>query len=166
MNTFLRIIPALLVSGVIGLLGGCANPSAIKPGTSADELTQKLGKPTEVRPGPQGGESWDYVYGPAGVQSWRFDLDRSRVVSDSTQLLTQERLQRVVAGVTTQDEVKTLLGKPREIVKYREEVAWEWRVAIGPEYGVYVVRFGPNGIATGFNVLRDFKYDGERDSGR
>jgi outer membrane protein assembly factor BamE (lipoprotein component of BamABCDE complex) len=166
MNTFLRIIPVLLVSGVMGLLGGCAIPSAIKPGATADELTQKLGKPTEVRPGPQGGESWDYVYGPAGVQTWRFDLDRSRVVSGSTQLLTPERLQRVVAGVTTQEEVKTLLGKPREIVMLGGETVWEWRVAMNAEYGVYVVRFGPNGVATGYNILRDFKYDGDRDAGR
>ena len=129
-------------------------------------MTQKLGKPTEVRPGLQGGESWDYVYGPEGFQTWRFDLDRSRVVSGSTQLLTLERLQRVVAGVTTQEEVKTLLGKPRESVVLREETVWEWRVALIAEYGVYVVRFGPNGVVTGFNVLRDFKYDGNKDAGR
>lgn len=156
----------LIVIMLIGLFAGCAVPSAIKPGASADELLQKLGKPTEVRPGPQGGESWDYVYGPEGLQSWRFDIDRSRKVSSVTQLLTEERLRRVTAGVTTQEQVKTLLGKPREIVQYREEIVWEWRVAIGPEYGVYVVRFGPNGLATGYNVLRDFKYDGDRDAGR
>ena len=86
------------------------------------------------------------------------------MISSSTQLLTEERLQRVTAGVTTQDEVKTLLGKPREIVKYREATAWEWRVAIGPEYGVFVVRFGPDGKTSGFNVLKDMMKD-DRDSG-
>lgn len=156
-------ISALLL---VGLLAGCAMPSAIKPGTTADELLQKLGKPTEVRPGPQNSESWDYVYGPEGTESWRFDIDRSRVVSSSTQLLTLERLQRVVAGASTQEDVKTLLGKPRETAVLRGETVWEWRVALPPEYGVYVVRFGPNGIATGYNVLRDFKHDGDKDSGR
>lgn len=158
------LIFRLIVITLVGLFVGCAMPSAIKPGTTADELTQKLGKPADVRPGPQGGESWDYVYGPEGVQSWRFGIDRSRMVSSSTQLLTEERLQQVIAGVTTQDEVKTLLGKPREIVKYREEVVWEWRVAIGPEYGVFVVRFGLDGKARGFNVLKDLKHD-DRDLG-
>ena len=158
------LIFRLIVITLVGLFAGCAMPSAIKPGATADELTQKLGKPTEVRPGPQGGESWDYVYGPEGIQSWRFDIDRSRMVSSSTQLLTEERLQQVIAGVTTQDEVKTLLGKPREIAKYREETAWEWRVAIGPEYGVFVVRFGPDGKATGYNVMRDMMKD-NRDLG-
>lgn len=162
MNRLFRFTAALLLAGI---LGACAMPGAIKPGATAAELTQKLGKPTDVRPGPDGGESWDYAYGPEGVQTWRFDLDRGRTVRASTQLLTDERLFRVVPGVTTEAGVIALLGKPREIVKYREEVAWEWRVAIGPEYGVYVVRFGPDGKASGFNVLRDVKYD-ERDSGR
>lgn len=161
MNTFLRFTAVLALTG---LLGACAIPGAIKPGASADELTQKLGKPTEVRSDPDGGESWDYVYGPEGVQTWRFDLDRGRTVRNSTQLLTEERLFRVVPGTTTEAGVIALLGKPREIVKYREEAAWEWRVAIGPEYGVYVVRFGPDGKASGFNVLRDVKFD-DRDSG-
>ncbi|MGV3628166.1 MAG: hypothetical protein ACO1PN_10825 [Betaproteobacteria bacterium] len=161
MNTFLRFTAVLALSG---LLGACAIPGAIKPGASSDELTQKLGKPTAVRPGPDGGESWDYAYGPEGVQTWRFDLDRGRTVRTSTQLLTEERLFRVAPGVTTEAGVIALLGKPREIVKLREEVVWEWRVAIGPEYGVYVVRFGPDGKASGFNVLKDFKFD-DRDSG-
>jgi hypothetical protein len=162
MKTFFRITAALLLTG---FLAACAMPGAIKPGATANELTQKLGKPTEVRPGPDGGESWDYAYGPEGVQTWRFDLDRGRTVRASTQLLTEERLFRVVPGVTTEAGVRTLLGKPREIVKFSEEVAWEWRVAIGPEYGVYVVRFGPDGKASGINVLRDVKYD-QRDTGR
>lgn len=163
MHTSRWFISALLL---ITALAGCAFPAAIKPGASTDELLQKLGKPTEIRRGPQGGESWDYAYGPEGVETWRFDIDQGRKVSQSTQLLTLERLQRVVAGVTTQEEVKTLLGQPREIVVLGGETVWEWRVALPPEYGVYVVRFAPNGIATGYNVLRDFKRDGDRDSGR
>ncbi len=155
----MHLVFRLFVIMLAGVLAGCAAPSAIKPGASADELTQKLGKPTVVRPGAGGGESWDYAYGPEGVQTWRFDLDRGRTVRASTQLLTDERLFRVMPGVTTEAGVIALLGEPREIVKYREEVAWEWRVALGPEYGIFVVRFGPDGKATGINVLKDFKSD-------
>lgn len=162
MPLIFRLVARFFVIALVGVLAGCAIPSAIKPGATADELTQKLGKPTEVRPGPDGGESWDYAYGPEGIHTWRFDLDRSRTVRAATQLLTEERLFRVVPGVTTEADVIELLGKPRDIVKFREEVAWEWRVAIGPEYGIYVVRFGPDGKATGYNVLKDFKYDSDR----
>lgn len=161
----MRPVTILIALLLITSLSGCAIPSSIKPGTTADQLTQKLGKPTETRPHPQGGESWDYVYGPEGIETWRFDLDRNRVVSASTQLLTHERLQQVIAGTTTAAEVKTLLGQPREINKLGGETVWEWRVAIGPEPGVFVVRFDSKGIATGYNVLRDFRYDDGRDAG-
>ena len=156
---FIRFFVILLV----GVLAGCAIPSAIKPGTTAEVLTQKLGKPTEVRPGPDGGESWDYAYGPEGVQTWRYDLDRGRTVRTATQLLTQEQLYRVIPGTTTEAGVLALLGKPREKLVLSGETIWEWRVAIGPENGIFVVRFGPDGKATGYNVLKDFISD-DRDA--
>jgi outer membrane protein assembly factor BamE (lipoprotein component of BamABCDE complex) len=144
---------------LIGTLAGCAAPSAIRVGASADEVQQRLGKPTEVLKGAQGGELWDYVYGPEGVESWRFAIGSNRKVAGTTQLLTQERLHRVVPGVSTSDDVKMLLGKPREVINLGGETVWEWRVAIPPEVGVFVVRFGPDGKASGYNVLEDIKSD-------
>lgn len=161
MKLHIRLSTTLLL---IGALAGCATPSAIRVGASADEVQQRLGKPTEILKNAQDGELWDYVYGPEGVESWRFDIDRNRKVAGATQLLTEERLFRVVPGTSTADDVKLLLGKPREIVKLRDEIVWEWRTKIGPEYGIYVVRFGPDGRATGYNVLLDFMTDGDRDT--
>ncbi|MBY0271355.1 MAG: hypothetical protein K2X06_15930 [Burkholderiales bacterium] len=163
----MQVISRLIATGlVIGTLAGCALPSSIKPGTtSADQLQQQLGKPTEIHPDPQGGESWDYVYGPEGVQTWRFGIDRARMVGSATQLLTQERLFSVRPGQTTTAQVRALLGKPRDIVVLRGETVWEWRVALAPEYGVFIVRFGPDGIATGINVLRDLTSSDDKDSG-
>jgi hypothetical protein len=163
MRLISRFIPVLLI---IGALAGCAMPGSIVPNaTTADELLKRLGQPTEKRANPQGGEFWEYAYGPEGVETWLFAIDQGRMVRSSTQLLTEERLRQVVPGKTTEAEVRALLGKPREITRFREEIAWEWRVRLGPEYGVYVVRFSPNGIATGINVLRDAKTDGDKDSG-
>lgn len=150
----------------LGILGGCAMPSAIVPNqTSADELLQKLGQPTDKRPNPSGGEFWEYAYGPAGTETWLFGIDSGRVVRSSTQLLTEERLQQVVAGKTTEAEVLALLGKPRDTTRFREETAWEWRVMIGPLPGIYVVRFDSRGLATGYNVLPDLMIDGNPDAG-
>lgn len=160
----MKLTLQLALIALTAVLTGCAMPSAIKSGTTAEELLQKLGKPTEVRPGPQGGESWDYVYGPEGRETWRYDLDAGRKVSTATQLLTEERLQKIIAGSTTQDEVRQLLGKPREMVVLGGETYWEWRVGLTPDYGVFVVRFAPNGIVNGYNVLRDDSGDG-KDSG-
>jgi hypothetical protein len=151
-----RLLAVLLLTAA---LTGCGVPSAIRVGASADEIQQRLGKPTEVHKDARGNELWDYVYGPEGVQTWRFDIDGSRKVGSVTQLLTQERLYRVIPGVSTADDVKMLLGKPREIIKFGTETVWEWRVALPPEVGIFVVRFGPDGKASGYNVLEDIKSD-------
>ena len=157
MSLIFRLAPMLLI---IGALAGCASPGSVVPNaTTADELLKKLGKPTDTRPDPQGGEFWEYAYGPQGTQTWLFGIDRSRMVRSATQLLTQERLHRVVPGVTTEAQVRELLGKPRRITRFREETAWEWRVDLNPTKGLYVVRFDPNGLATGINVLMDISAD-------
>lgn len=163
MNTFRRYAAVL---AVISLLAGCAIPGSIVPNaTTADELLQKLGQPTDKRPNPQGGELWEYAYGPEGVETWLFGIDQGRMVRSSTQLLTEERLHRVEAGKTTEAEVIALLGKPRDITRFSHETAWEWRVMVGSTPGIYVVRFGSDGKALGYNVLMDFRYDDGRDSG-
>lgn len=146
------------------LAGGCAFPERIQPGsTTAAELVTRLGQPTEKRQGAAGSESWDYVYGPEGVQSWRFGIDGKGMVVSATRLLTEERLGRIVPGISSEADVLDLLGKPRDIIRYRAETAWEWRVKINPQYGIYVVRFGSDGKATGYNILQDMLFDGSPD---
>ena len=165
MNLISRLASVLLI---IGALASCALPGAIVPNTTtADELLKKLGKPTDTRPHPQGGELWEYAYGPEGTETWLFGVDRGRMVRSATQLLTQERLHRVVPGVTTEAQVRELLGKPRRVTRFREETAWEWRVHLQPAKGLYVVRFGHNGLVTGINVLEDVSTDSnDRDTGK
>ena len=159
MNLISRLTSVLLI---IGVLASCALPGSIVPDTTtADELLKKLGKPTDTRPHPQGGELWEYAYGPEGTETWLFGVDSSRMVRSSTQILTLERLHQVVPGVTTEAQVRELLGKPRLITRFREETAWEWRVDLRPAKGIYVVRFGRNGLATGINVLEDASTDSD-----
>lgn len=157
MNLISRLTLVLLIAG---MLASCANPGSIVPDTTtADELVRKLGKPTDTRADPRGGEFWEYAYGPEGTETWLFGVDRGRMVRSATQLLTQERLYSVVPGVTTEAQVRELLGKPRFITRFREETAWEWRVNLRPAMGLFVVRFGRDGLATGINVLEDVSTD-------
>ena len=108
----------------LGVLAGCAVPGAIVPNqTTADELLQKLGQPTDKRANPAGGEFWEYAYGPAGTQTWLFGVDSGRMVRSSTQLLTEERLRRIVPGQSTEADVRALLGAPRDTTRFREETA-------------------------------------------
>ena len=146
---------------LIGVLAGCANPGAIALNTTADELVKKLGKPTDTRPHSQGGEFWDYVYGPEGVATWRYAIDNNRTVRSADQLLTHERLYRVVPGVTTEAGVLDLLGRPRLVTRFRNEAAWEWRADLSPNTGIFIVRFSHDGLAMGVGVIMDASIDGD-----
>jgi outer membrane protein assembly factor BamE (lipoprotein component of BamABCDE complex) len=159
MNPLSRItLPLLLLAA----LSGCALPGLIATGTSADELTRKLGKPAETRANPAGGEYWDYVYGPEGTQTWRFAVDGSRKVSGKEQLLTYERLYKVVPGATTEAQVRELLGKPSGISNLAMGPAWDWRIDMPPTKGYFVVNFDRKGVATSIAVLMDSKIDGDQ----
>jgi outer membrane protein assembly factor BamE (lipoprotein component of BamABCDE complex) len=148
---------------LISVLAGCAAPGSIVPNTtSADELVSKLGKPSDVRRNPQGGEFWDYVYGPEGITTWRYAIDSKRMVRSADQLITYERLYKVVPGVTTEAGVLELLGRPRLTTRYSHETAWEWRVSLTGEMGIFVVRFTHDGIALGVSVQKDIYIDGDR----
>jgi outer membrane protein assembly factor BamE (lipoprotein component of BamABCDE complex) len=147
---------------IVCVLAGCASPGAILPNTTTTELVQKLGTPTDKRTDPRGGEFWDYVYGPEGYTTWRFAVDKGGIVRSSEQLLTLERLYKVVPGETNEAGVLELLGRPRMIVRYSHEVVWEWRVNLSPVKGVYLVRFGFDGRAHGVGVLEDMPLDGDK----
>lgn len=157
MSPIIRLVSKLLI---ILLIAGCATPASIQPNaTTADELLNRLGKPTSTRSAPGGGEFWEYAYGPQGTQTWLYRIDSGRMVRSAEQLLTVERLHRVVPGETTQAQVRELLGEPRKMRQLREEMVWEWRVDLAPNLGVFVARFDANGRATGINVLVDISPD-------
>lgn len=160
-----RNLGFLLSSALLALLGACAMPSSIAPNsTTADELIQRLGQPTDKKNNPQIGEQWDYAYGPEGTETWRFHIDRTRIVRSATQLLTEERLHQIKPGAT-ESEVLEMLGRPRDISTMRGETAWEWRVRLPPVFGTYVVRFNAEKRVVGLNVLEDFVSDNDRESG-
>lgn len=154
--------PEFLVAICAALLvAGCAMPERIVPNqTSADELMRQLGEPSTKRPNPAGGEVWDYVYGPQGVQTWRFTVDPGRKVSSATPLLTEERLRRLTPGQSTEQDVLEALGQPRDTGRVGGEMTWEWRVDLPPRVGVYVVRSGNDGRVSGYNILPDVLIDG------
>jgi len=148
---------------IIGTLAGCASPGSIVPNTTTTaELVQKLGRPSDKRADPRGGEYWDYVYGPEGYTTWRFAVDNGGMVRNAEQLITLERLHKVVPGETDEAGVLELLGRPRMITRYKHEVVWEWRVNLSPMRGVYIVRFGFDGKAQGVGVLEDMPVDGDK----
>lgn len=145
-------ITALVLAAV---LTACVSPGSIAPNTSADELLQKLGKPSEVRRTANGGEAWDYVHGPAGYTTWRYTIDNKRLVRNVDQLLTDERFHKITIGLSREADVIEQLGQPRMKQRVGNGIAWEWRVILTHTPGIYFVTFGPDGVVSNQGTITD-----------
>ena len=110
------------------LAAGCANFSAISPGDSAQTVETRVGAPGAVWKNADGSEVWEYPLGPAGVQTFMIDVGPDRTVRAVRQVLKEEYFSKVVAGMS-RDEVRRLLGRPKEVWYFpaRDEEVWTWR---------------------------------------
>jgi hypothetical protein len=117
------------LAAVLALAAGCANFSGISPGTPAPQIRAQFGAPGTIWKNPDGSETWEYPLGPIGVQTYMVTLGSDQTVREVRQVLSPEYLDRVQPGMS-RDEVRRLLGKPREIAFFpaRDEEVWTWRI--------------------------------------
>lgn len=149
----------LLVVCAAGL-AGCAAPGSIVPKqSSASSVRDRVGLPTDIRFDRNGNELWEYATGPSGAETYLVRIGRDGHVQEVTQLLTQERFDRIQPGTTTKAEVRDLLGRPSDLRYLYSGLAWDWRVRLGPEWGHYAVRFDEAGIVREKMVLTDPQTD-------
>jgi len=108
--------------------GGCANFGAISPGDSPQQVTAKVGAPGTVWKNPDGSEVWEYPQGPSGVQTFMIDIGPDQAVQAVHQVLNERYFSRVNAGMS-RDDVRRLLGKPKEVWYFPalSEESWTWR---------------------------------------
>jgi hypothetical protein len=125
MTVALHRAAALLV---LILAAGCANFSAISPGDSAPTVEARVGAPGTVWKNADGSEVWEYPLGPSGVQTFMVDIGPDRTVRAVRQVLREEYFSKVVPGMS-RDEVRRLLGRPKEVWYFpaRDEEVWTWR---------------------------------------
>jgi hypothetical protein len=119
----------LLATAVMaGALAGCVNYGSIAPGTSADQLSTRAGRPAEVWKNADGTETWEYRYGPVGWYTYMVDMGPDRAVRAVHQVLDEPYLSKVQPGMSRAD-VHRLLGGPKEIAHYplSHEEVWSWR---------------------------------------
>src|SRR5690242_21232281 len=103
---------ALLALTLLG--GGCANFSAIAPGTPAAQLESRFGQPAAVWKNADGSEQWEYPLGPFGVQTFMITM-ADGAVKEVRQVLSDEYAFKVRPG-TSKEESLRMLGHPYEIV--------------------------------------------------
>src|SRR5437879_11381483 len=110
------------------MLAGCANLAAISPGDSAQAVEAFAGAPATVWKNADGSEVWEYPLGPLGVETYMVTLGSDRAVREVRQVLSEETISKLHVGMS-RDEVRQLLGRPRDIgfSDFNDEEIWSWR---------------------------------------
>jgi outer membrane protein assembly factor BamE (lipoprotein component of BamABCDE complex) len=130
------------------LLVGCGTAGGLGAQQSTrDDVRASLGQPAEVRKDANGDELWEYARGPEGFHTHLVRIGADGKVKDVSQLVTEERLMRVVPGQTTKQGVRDLLGRPSNQMMTRVGETWSWRYQLNGQAGFLVVVFGPNDVA-------------------
>ena len=119
---------AAVLLAVAVLSAGCANFVAISRGVSAPDVEARGGAPGTVWKNADGSEVWEYPMGPTGVQTFMIAFDPDQAVRAVHQVLREEYFSKVNAGMS-RDEVRRLLGRPKEVWYFpaRDEEVWVWR---------------------------------------
>jgi hypothetical protein len=125
---------ALLLLLPILFAAGCASFSAINPGASGQQVEKLVGAPASVWKNADGSEVWEYPQGPLGVETYMVTLGPDHAVREVRQVLSDETISKLHVGMS-RDEVRRLLGKPRDIgfSSLNDEEIWSWRYR---EWGV------------------------------
>jgi hypothetical protein len=112
------------------LLGGCASPVNIAPGTPASQIVATLGQPTARYPLPGGGQRLQYSQAPMGRSVYNIDLDAQERTVRVEQSLNEALFpRRIIADHTTRADVLREYGPPMRIMTVHsfDGEIWMWR---------------------------------------
>lgn len=114
-RTILRVLAGAMLTM---LLGACALPQHVAPGTAEAEVLSSLGRPSAVHPLPAGKR---LEYGDQGLNqyTWMVDLDASARVVQVRQVRTLSEFFALRAGEDTIDTVRRGFGTPWRIEHYK-----------------------------------------------
>jgi hypothetical protein len=106
-------------------VGGWLSAAPPKPSVRA-----KLGAPGMSWNEPDGGKLLEYSGQPNGTFCHMIAIGPDGKVREIRQAFTEANFRRVVPGLT-QDEVRRLLGRPEETLRFHlkpDEEVWTWRI--------------------------------------
>lgn len=141
---------------------GCAQLGTVGLSTEA-EVRARLGTPGMSWAEPDGGKLLEYSGQPNGTFAHLIAIGPDGRVREIRQAFTEDNFRRVVAGLT-QDEVRRLLGKPEEIVRFRlrpDEEVWTWRIVDTTEkFEFFNAYFGRDGRLLRSERMVEYKASG------
>ncbi|MGH8662036.1 MAG: outer membrane protein assembly factor BamE domain-containing protein [Burkholderiales bacterium] len=136
----------LILLFCIGLVGGCSTPRSLVVGQSTEaDVRAQAGTPTGTWTDRDGNRVYEYATGPEGFITYLVRVGTDGKVREVTQVLTEDRLAKVVPGKTTKAEVRDLFGRPSFEHVYLVGPTWSWRFLFGGvRPGHIVVTFNPD----------------------
>ncbi len=127
-------------------LTACDNEKIVEltPGEATEaDVRQKFGQPDDVWEDESGLRVLEFTRQPEGKRNWQARIDASGKLIGFKQLLTNENLAKVQAGMS-ELEVRRLIGKPGKVMTYelQKQMTWEYRyMPSSSETGVFTITF-------------------------
>jgi hypothetical protein len=159
MKSLLSVLAAFLLAGCAAFDG-----HTLKPGASTEaEVKALMGAPALELQRPNG-DSWLYFTRyPNGRATFVAAIGPDKVLRGIDQRLVYRNIYAVKAGMRA-EEVRTLLGPPREITRLprQQRDVWEypWRHAVR-ELRMLWVQFADDGIVREVVEMHDYENDPE-----
>jgi hypothetical protein len=147
---------ALVVAGIF--LAGCAADGRhLRPGVSdAAAVRAQMGTPALGVLLPGGGDAWFYPRGRVARQTYRAELGADGRVRSVEQVLDDAHFNRIVAGKSTRDDVRRLIGPADQEYRGNAETVLQYHYFWVPDspWAVHV-GIGDDGIVTGLARLSE-----------
>ena len=129
----MKIVPGILAALFLLLGAGCSHlgVGGFAPGATTEaEVRARLGSPGMSWAEPDGGKLLEYSGQPNGTFCHMIVIGPDGKVREIRQAFTEATFRRVVPGLT-QDEVRRLLGRPEDTLRFHlkpDEEVWTWRI--------------------------------------
>ncbi len=144
------------------LLAGCTtyDGRGLVPGQSkAGDVQELMGSPPDRLAFPDGSANWYYTTGPRGFTTHAVRFSPQGLVQSVEQVLTTQSVAKLVAGETTADKVREILGPPSRISRLalQDRNVWEYRMYndAQAEFDLYV-QLSDEGIVREVLLLKDY----------
>lgn len=161
----LKAAPLVILLFVVLLLQACASYDGrgLVPGNSTTADVERVMGPPKDKVGIAGGDTlWFYPHNPFGRHTYAVQVAADGRVRSIEQRLTVANMQKLVANVSTVQDVRALFGPPNRVTHFNRQQrdVWEYRMfnQIDIPYNLYV-QYSADGIVREVLFLRDPSQD-------
>ncbi|MEK6244203.1 MAG: hypothetical protein AABM33_06845 [Pseudomonadota bacterium] len=149
-------------AGFMMLLAGCASfdgRGLVPEQSTAQDVAALMGTPADRITVSGGDTIWYYPRAPMGMHTFAVRMSSAGVLRSIDQLLTEQNLRNLVAGVTTGSQVREVLGPPWRTTRTdrMQRDVWEYSMLNSAQWPFYLyVQLSYDGIVREVLLLKDY----------